>query len=234
MTMTKIVLRSNDMSTSLTKVVKNALIKGVMSESAESFFNPEMQMTADLVRRLQAHKLDAEQLQNDLEDGHARALQPMRLVNYLTYFPKEQPQIPAKHHRLIFGPQYGKEPYAGITRVIVRYPDTTDDFYPDAVTGRPWGDTFLEVIDEHDKRQNYLLNNKGLVAFDNAEIDVVEDMDFDITGDLFAVYRASEQVDIRVDLFGLSYILSDPMKEDSYVYQLQTNELDPPVIDGNS
>lgn len=202
-----------------------------MSESAESYyFNPELQASADLLRRMHAHKYDALQLQNDLEDVHARALQPMRIVNYMTYFHKELPQIPAKHHRLIFGPQHGMEPYPGVARIVVRYPDTNDDFYPTKTEGREWGDVFIEVVDEHDTSQNYLLNNKGLVPFDSADEDVVEDMDFDITGDLFAVYNASKYNYVPIDAFTLNYLTGDLNRSDSYVYQLQTNEDNPPTI----
>lgn len=200
-----------------------------MCESLEQEFNPEIEQAALLLWRLQIHKSDAMQFQQDLEDAHARAIQPMKIANYVTHFHEEIPQIPAKHHRLIFGPQYGSEAYPGIQRVIVRYPDTSDDFYPEPPIGYSWSDVFIEIVGDNNVRQNFLLNNKGFVAFDNAETDVVEDENFEETVDLFKVQTSTFPA-VSVDLFTLSYLLSDPNRDESYVYQLQTKDIDPPVI----
>lgn len=197
----------------------------------------EQAMLSGLLGVLHEHKENALQLQMDQQEAHSRALQPLRAANYVVTFFDEINQIPARHHRIIFGPQYHSPPYEGIERLVVRFPITTEDMYPELqgdVSGEQsssspsWNDVFIELITEAGDRQNYLLNGKGLVAFAGAE-DVVSDFDCLKTGDLFAVHQPLTEPDVNIDVFTLSYLLNyKPGNPDSYVYHQQTNEIDPP------
>lgn len=213
-----------------------------MSEAFAAPFPPEFHeqaMLSGLLEVLQDHHVNALQFQQDQLEAHSKALQPMRATNYVVSFLSETPEIPARHDRIIFGPQYHSPPYSGVSRIIARFPLTHEEVYPDHTvdsdvpgervpTTKPWNDVFLEIVDEDDGRQNYLLNSKGLVAFDDAD-HVGADMDFAKTDDLFVVQRPVELPRVTIDLFTLSYLLNyKPGNVDAYVYHPQTNEAEPP------
>lgn len=214
-----------------------------MSEAYSNPYPPEyheQKVLDGLLGVLHVHHDNARQLQLDQREAHDRALQPLRLANYVVEFRSEAPQIPAMHDRIIFGPQYNSPQYEGIARIIARFPiaqnellpehtETSEDGSGDRVpTARPWNDIFLEVIDEKGVRQNYLLNGKGLHPFDTTD-DVADERSFEKTDDLFDVFLPSVAPKVPLDMFTLSYLLTYRNDNpDCYVYHQQTNEIDPP------
>lgn len=213
-----------------------------MTEAFVEPFPPERHEQAvlrGLIDVLHEHEENALQLQRDQLEAHSRALQPIQTANYIVTFYKEAPEIPARHTRIVFGPQYNAPVYEGLERIVLRFPLTREDMYPEHTeqsadnpkvrvpSKRPWNDVFVELLDERGSRQKYLLNSKGIVAFEKSD-DVVADLDYEQTDDLFTVYRVEEYPAVKTDLFTLSYLLTyRPGNPDAYVYHQQTNELDP-------
>lgn len=213
-----------------------------MAEALAEPFPPERHEQAvlmGLIDVLHEHKENALQLQRDQLEAHSRALQPIQTANYVVTFFKETPEIPAQHTRIVFGPQYNAPVYEGVERIIARFPLTREDVYPEHTeqssddpsrrvpSERPWNDIFIELVDSNGNRQNYLLNGKGMVPFEVTD-DVVADLAYEETDDLFTVYKVAERPLVETDLFTMSYLLTyKPGNPDAYVYHQQTNEADP-------
>ena len=211
-----------------------------ISEMTEAFveayddgeYRERLQLT-ELLTVLHQHKDNALQLQQDLLESHSRALQPNNAANYVVTFLEEVPQIPANHYRIIFGPQYKSPQYGDIDRIIARFPMTNADLYPDRTvttdrTQSSWNDVFIELQGDNGEHQNYLLNSKGFVPFETGD-NVVADMSYDTTGDLFSVLEGTTETRVSTDIFTLNYLLSySPENRHTYVYHQQTNEINPP------
>jgi hypothetical protein len=161
--------------------------------------------------------------QNDLREAADRAEQPIDATNVAIYSAYETPQIPARHYRVIFGPKYREQPLYGVTAVAIRVPVRTESFIPEeAIHDNSWNDIFIQAWNEQGDSQNYLLNAKGLVPFENAQEDVEEDY-FGREHDLFTVINPAKP---RVDL-GLTDI-KDLLE--AYVFHPQSNDDEPPFF----
>lgn len=151
----------------------------------------------------------------DLQRASGKADQPMS--QHIVRLEPEDEVVPARYYQVIWGPRQGVSPVAGITKFAGRFPVTTDEIFPSLserqTSEQPWwNDIFLEVTFEGGESEGaetarYLLNSKGIVAYESAA-DVIADLGFATTEDLFAVYRP--QVDAPpIEVATLDYLLDE-------------------------
>lgn len=129
--------------------------------------------------------------EEDLQQASGRADQPMG--RHIVKLEPENEVVPARYYQVVWGPREGARPAAGIAQFVGRFPVTTDEIFPtrserQASKQAWWNDVFLEVAFESGVTARYLLNSKGIVAYETAA-DLIDDFDFAATDDLFTVYR---------------------------------------------
>jgi hypothetical protein len=187
----------------------------------------------DIIATLRQHEQVASVLQARIQAAHRESHQPLRSGNYMIRSDIETgPHIPAQHNRVVFVPQDYHEPVDGIAQLNVRYPITTEDYYPVAPPDSFWNDIFLEVWNEQGESQDYLLNSEGLHAFNNID-DVVPDENFANTRSIFrvvtpALMRVPLSTKTLADIFPPN--LQDPYPRPGYIYAHQTTDLEQPYI----
>jgi hypothetical protein len=171
--------------------------------------------------------------QDDLLQAANRHGEPIDATNVAIYSPYKVPEAPARHYRVILGPRYRErhELQHDILAMIVRIPVNTESFVAEEVVNdNSWNDVFLQVWKrDSEEPQNFLLNSKGLVSFENALEDVDEDYSFSKEHDLCIVTHPSEP---RFDLT-LEQIrdLLDEKREDRYALHPQSNDDQPPFFE---
>lgn len=182
-------------------------------------------LTTGLLVLFHFHKETALRLQEDQLEAHIRAGQPLRAANYIVdVYRDDTPHVPEYHHRLVFGPQYNQPVRHNVEQLIVRYPILEQDYYPEPEYDQPWGDVFLEVRTANDESHNYLLNNKGLTPFSDAQKDIIADDEYLISGNLFAVKPGEHHV-ANLSLHTLNDLLHlNTESSDAYVYHVQAND----------
>ena len=187
-------------------------------------------MREEFIKRMhQEEKRNAFRLQRTMQQGHIDAGQPMDKTNYVIRVPEFAKTdgtfdvVPARHDRVVYGPQHRQKVMLGIETVTVRYPvvERDDD---DAETEAPyWNDIFIEVAyeDPEDTRnKRYLLNGKGMTPYVDAE-----DIDFESdpnTNDIFTVVPRHEMSPTSIDVSLVMHLISEDV-ETKYVYQHQDN-----------
>lgn len=185
----------------------------------------EALLCMNLIEDLHEQWRVAKSYQEDLRNAAVLHGQPLAAQNVVIHCAYENQNVPAPHDRIVFGPQYRKDPQEGISFVVMRMPDTSEDFYPAGDTN----DIFLEVRDLEGNLQNYLLNSKGLVPYGTAD-DIAADDDFGfMSKDMFKVSRPASPKK-PVSLASLDKILVKHEEKQVYAFHPQSNDDDTPFF----
>lgn len=214
-----------------------------MSEFAPIPLPPEDNeelLVSGLIVLLQFHRENAANLQQSQLNAHMEAGQPLRAANYVVDSLKEDGKhIRIQHTRVVFGPQYKQPLRHNVAQLVVRYPEVSDEATGDFVRvpndGLFWNDVFLEARTVDGHAQDYLLNSKGLTAFENAQSDVETDEAFYQTGDLFTARTGTHDKGLLTleILNELLPIHAASLNYEAYAYQLQPSDEElPPYYSG--
>lgn len=232
--MEAMILPSDLKSILLTKKGKNCRIYQLMSEIAHGWSPEDFNRPSPLGVVFELHNKirTAIAYQEDLLDAANRHGEPIDATNVAIYSSYEVPEIPARHYRVILGPRYRDrhDLQHGIAAMVVRIPVNTESFVAEeVVNNNSWNDVFLQVWKKDGEPQNFLLNSKGLVPFENALEDVDDDYLFGQTHDLFTVIRPTEP---RFELT-LEQIrdLLDDSRDNRYALHPQSNDDEPPFFE---
>lgn len=202
-----------------------------MCEAMEFSISPEEQeklLIEGLLERLRLHRENAQNLQAAQIASHIEARQPLALNNYYIDLLDENKHIPARHSRVVFGPQHNQPTRHEIAKLVVRYPDALEDYYPQRQEDWNWNDIFIEIWNPAGKSQDYLLNSKGLVPFTNADSDVIADENFYQTKDLFTVPNPASLIAPRTIEMLNDVLRTDSLPNESYAYHTQTSDDEQP------
>ncbi len=183
-----------------------------------------------LIGALHYNATNALQYQEKLRTAADEARQPIAATNVVIFSAYENEHVPARHNRIVFGPQYKAPVAEGISRLTVRIPAEVDDYdFEDLDKKSWWNDVFIEVFDSDGISQDYLLNSKGLTPFSSAETDIAPDLNFGETGDLYMVVaEATEAPRVSVSVRTLNKLVGSGHSQ--YVYQIQSNDDEPPIL----